>query len=145
MITDNGKCNECQQEYVEFEHILYDCPTSLYIWDVTIKHINNIYKTDLIPSLDNIIIPNTEILKDKKLEEREKEEITKIIWQTLSELHSMLYKGEKTLTENSQEEAIKIINKNIRELINHNNRTKIVKLKNSNFPNNARTLRGIYR
>ena len=67
LMDDNSKCNECQQEYDEFEHILYDCPTSLYIWDVTIKHINNIYKTDLIPSLDNIIIPNTEILKDKKL------------------------------------------------------------------------------
>ena len=78
------------------------------------------------------------------MEEREKEEITTLICQTLSELHSRLYKGEKTLTENSQEEAIKIINKNIREVINHNNRTKIVKLTNCNFPNNARTLKSIY-
>ena len=48
------------------------------------------------------------------------------------------------MTENSQEEAIKIINKNIREVINHNNRTKIDKITNSNFPNKARTLKGIY-
>ena len=92
-MDDDGKCNEYQQECDDFEHILYDCPTSLYIWDVTIKHINNIYKTDLKPSLDNIIIPNSEILKDKILEEREKEEITTIICQTLSELHWRLYKG----------------------------------------------------
>ena len=94
LMDDKRKCNECQQEYDEFEHILYDCPTSLYIWDVTIQHINNIYNTDIIPSLENIIIPNTETLKVKELKEREKEEITTLIFQTLSELHSRLYKGE---------------------------------------------------
>ena len=78
------------------------------------------------------------------MEEREKEEITTLICQTLSELHSRLYKGEKTLTENSQEEAIKIINKNIREVINHNNRTKIVKITNSNFPNKTKTLKEFF-
>ena len=66
LLDEKGNCIECQQEYNDFEHILYDCPTSLYIWDVTIKHINSTYKTDLIPSLDNIIIPNTEIKKKPK-------------------------------------------------------------------------------
>ena len=144
LIDDNGKCNECQKEYDEFEHILYDCPISLYIWNVTLNHINNIYEINITPSLVNIIIPNTETLKDKKLEEREKEEITTLISQTLSELHSRLYKGEKILTQNSQEEAIKIVNRSIREVINHNNRTKIVKITNSNFPNKTKTLKEFF-
>ena len=88
--------------------------------------------------------PKHKTLKDKKLEEREKEEITTLISQTLSELHSRLYKGDKILTQNSQEEAIKIVNRSIREVINHNNKTKIVKITNSNFPNKTKTLKEFF-
>ena len=48
------------------------------------------------------------------------------------------------MTENSKEEAIKIINKNIREVINHNNKARIVNFTNTNFPKDAKTLKNIY-
>ena len=64
---------------------------------------------------------------------------------TLVSLELSPYGGQlKTLTENSQEEAIKIINRNIREVINHINKARIVKLTNSNFPKDAKTLKNIY-
>ena len=133
-ILKEETCKECGEKISDYEHILFACPTSRYIWELTRSHINATYDTKIDNNVINFLLPNMEKFTKNISNESHKKEIDTLIAVTISSNHNRFHEKNRLLTEHSDNEILKIVNNNIKTLIMNYQSTKLNLINHINFP-----------
>ena len=109
-------CKECKEKREDWEHILYSCPISKQTWEVTRLHLNNTFNINLPENITKYFLPLPEDLNKTKIEDEDKMDAATLIALTISNNHARYFSQDRKSVITSNEQIIKLVNTNIREL-----------------------------
>ena len=64
-IKKEKKCKQCKENIEDWEHILFTCPISKQIIEVTRLHLNNTLNLNIPENITNYFLPVTDIIDTK--------------------------------------------------------------------------------
>ena len=120
-------CKECKENIEDWEHILYSCPISEQILEVTHLHLYNTFNISLPENITKYFLPLSDVLDNKNINEEEKLDAATLLALTISNNHARYFNQEKKLLITSNEQIIKVVNTNILKLIMRHQKTKLKK------------------
>ena len=120
-------CKECKEKIEDWEHILYSCPISKQILEVTCLHLNNTFNISLPENITKYFLPLSDVLDNTNINDEEKMDAATLIALTISNNHARYFNQDKKLAIESNEQITKVVNSNILKLIMRNQKTKLKK------------------
>ena len=142
-IIANPDCRDCNKK-LDWEHILFTCPVAQYIWALTTYHIENIYRINLPKNITLYFLPNLSLLNKQKLEKMDKEDIVRLLRQTIISLHSRFFNKNSIFDKHCDAKLMNFVNKNIIITRYFNKYTLLKTISYVNFPRNMTNLKSHY-
>merc|ERR1712081_44618 len=94
-IKKEKTCKQCKEKIEDWEHILFTCPISKQIIEVTRLHLNNTLNPNLPENITNYFLAATDMIETKKINEDDKIDVATLLALTISTNHTRYFNDEE--------------------------------------------------
>ena len=106
---NSTRCPTCEENNIDYDHILFDCPSTKFILALLTDHIKQVHKTQIQISIQNI-----HILKltptQQKLKPQIKSDLLHLVAVTKYAIHNNYHKNEHILSKTNETPHIRLYN-----------------------------------